>query len=470
MEITKSQAERDAEFDPIADRIWDAMDVLFKKKNVTRVGIGYKRTGNTMVEKMCFVVTVAEKMAMEELLPEDLIPQEIFGIPTDVIMPQAMKLLSDAPTPPPGVYTSDERPLIAGVELAGKVYGTLGCFARRNSDDSLVMLSNYHVMIGKGKDPAALAKKGDPVFQPLGSPVGKIVDFKRPDAGKVGKVDAAIATVNIPPTADNIVISNKIKGLGKRKNPGNPPDPDPEKDYTTDDEWIRGVALKKSVDKGNGVMIMYPVKVGERVRKVGRTTGRTIGEVVRIDILPAIPVGDDPADTPAEKRNYIGQFEIKPIDTNTEVSKDGDSGSVVVDDENRIAGLLFTGLDKFSNGGPSANDPDKALVNNIHDVLHALHISIYVPPVASFTTSAQGTKAPLTVQFNGQPSTDGEGSALTYLWDTGDRDKTKGVFVTGNGQTFSHIYTLPGKYFATLTVVDAHGLTGRKTQIIEVTP
>src|SRR5437762_537266 len=67
--------------------------------------------------------------------------------------------------------------------------GTLGCFARRNSDSSVVMLSNHHVLFNSGA--AIGAKVGQPDYEKscccTCNEIGEVVD------GELGNLDCAIA-------------------------------------------------------------------------------------------------------------------------------------------------------------------------------------------------------------------------------------------------------------------------------------
>ena len=75
------------------------------------------------------------------------------------------------------------------------------------------------------------------------------------------------------------------------------------------------------------------------------------------------------------------------------------------------------------------------------------------PPVAVATVSNTAGRAPLTVTFAGDQSTDPENSALTYVWNFGDGSPISAV------ANPSHTYTAAGTYIATLTVTDSGSAT-----------
>jgi hypothetical protein len=75
------------------------------------------------------------------------------------------------------------------------------------------------------------------------------------------------------------------------------------------------------------------VALGDRVQKVGRTTGHTKGWVSASDVM--LQVG-------------FGHFGTAVFDDQLQIiqgdfSDGGDSGSAILDTENRVVGLLFAG-------------------------------------------------------------------------------------------------------------------------------
>jgi glucose/arabinose dehydrogenase len=77
------------------------------------------------------------------------------------------------------------------------------------------------------------------------------------------------------------------------------------------------------------------------------------------------------------------------------------------------------------------------------------------PPTAAIKTNVTNGPLPLTVQFDGRPSSDVEGGALTYAWDL-DGD---GTFDDGNTSTVSRTYDAKGTETARLRVTDGQGAT-----------
>ena len=75
------------------------------------------------------------------------------------------------------------------------------------------------------------------------------------------------------------------------------------------------------------------------------------------------------------------------------------------------------------------------------------------PPTAVFTANPTNGPVPLTVGFDGTPSSDPEGKPLSYSWDlNGD-----GTFGDATGPTASYTYTTAGVYHPSLRVTDDQG-------------
>jgi len=87
-----------------------------------------------------------------------------------------------------------------------------------------------------------------------------------------------------------------------------------------------------------------------------------------------------------------------------------------------------------------------------------------VAPTADFVwNDPQSPTAPASVTFNAATSTAPSGSSITsYSWtfqDTGTQ---------ASGITTSHVFTTPGSWNVTLTVIDSQGRSASKTRTIVV--
>jgi PKD repeat protein len=82
-------------------------------------------------------------------------------------------------------------------------------------------------------------------------------------------------------------------------------------------------------------------------------------------------------------------------------------------------------------------------------------------PTAAFTASPNPATPGSGVGFNGSPSSDPDGSIVTYSWQFGDGG-------TGGGVTPSHAYAGTGTYMVTLTATDSAGVSATTTQAVTI--
>ncbi len=282
------------EFDMVREK---AEKELMKLPGVIAVGVGLKDVKGEFQRELCFKVTVQKKKGKSELKPGERIPETINGFKTDVnevIVGEAL------------VDHSKYRPLIGGSQIQGKKqsnHGTLGCFATRNSDNKIVLLSNWHVIVGNPNN-----IDGDRVGQPNHNgccsccACGEIADVVD---GRflTGDLDAAIALLH-----------------------GQDSDTIPEEGY-----------LNEIIDIGILAGSAAPVP-GETLSLRGRTTStRSKGQIshsnvpltVRYKNFDNLPV------------TRAGQFVVSPSAGFNDFSVKGDSGSVCVNEHNQAVLLVY---------------------------------------------------------------------------------------------------------------------------------
>jgi hypothetical protein len=93
-------------------------------------------------------------------------------------------------------------------------------------------------------------------------------------------------------------------------------------------------------------------ELGMAIKKSGRTTGLTTGVIEQVDVSVNVQYGE----------GQIAMFTDQLMAG--AMSQGGDSGSAVLDDNNRLVGLLFAGSDTTT------------VINRIENVLSALGISV----------------------------------------------------------------------------------------------
>ena len=197
------------------------------------------------------------------------------------------------------------RPLVIGCSVAHvtSTAGTLGLIAQHSKTNRAVLVSNSHVLAHSGT-----AKIGDGVTQPGrvdGGTVaiGSLLDFAPLKPNGSNQVDAAIA---LPDPALDLQ-PGQIPGLG---------------------------AFTIAADDS--------VRPNLAVSKLGRTSGLTRG------IVTAVEVDNIVIDSEIGNLTFDGQIEIRGIDS--AFSLQGDSGSLIVSDQNQAIGMLFCG-NEFANNG-----------------------------------------------------------------------------------------------------------------------
>lgn len=128
-------------------------DVLLDKRNVVACGVGYKEVAGVRTDELCVIVSVAQKESRDVLAPENIIPRSLEGVSTDVQETGVIRALQD--------HTAKWRPAPGGVSC-GHVditAGTLGCLVIRAGQ--IHILSNNHVLANSNQ-----AQIGDEILQP----------------------------------------------------------------------------------------------------------------------------------------------------------------------------------------------------------------------------------------------------------------------------------------------------------------
>jgi hypothetical protein len=299
---------------------------LLKKKNVVSVGVGVKQKGGLRTGDQAIVVGVKKKVPLSDLKAQDVIPETIAGVKSDVVEVGEIKALENTARvrPCPGGYSCGNYKITAG---------TLGAWVKKG--DQPMLLSNSHVLGGSA---VSGAKTGDAILQPGAYDGGQnpgdeiaeldtfvpikfinrnifqiILDWILRRSLPVNKVDCALAA----PLEGNVV-DNTILGIG------------------------------------TPVGYVGPV-LGMEVKKSGRTTGLTSGVISQVDVTARVNMGD------GKIAVFTNQFMVQ-----TEgFSAPGDSGSAILTTYNSFVGLLFAGSD----------NPPLTLGNEWGNVREALKIS-----------------------------------------------------------------------------------------------
>lgn len=108
------------------------------------------------------------------------------------------------------------------------------------------------------------------------------------------------------------------------------------------------------LDIGVPVGVIEP-SLGMCVRKSGRTTCLTVGEVDTLDLTVRVSYDYNTA-------LFIDQIGIQPVKPD-KFSEGGDSGSAILNEENRLVALLFAG-----------DETGYTIANNFGDVMELLEV------------------------------------------------------------------------------------------------
>lgn len=304
-----ADSRRRAEIRPAKESVEDH---LLSHSGVVGVDIGEKITGGEPTGELGIVVYVREKKKEEHLKSGELVPKAVDGVKTDVqelvveLQPvmQRMGAIVPAdetadPTLRGGISMGPSRSIrltLPGEEEGEHSFvGTLGAMVQDRTSGATMALTNFHVAcVDDGW------KVGDRMVQP------GIPDGGDPATQEFGSLARAQLTEN----TDGAVI-------------------------TVDAES----AWQPSVEGIGDVLGIMDAAVGVAVQKRGRTTGLTFGTIGSVDATLSLDYGDG-----VGVRTLRRQVRI---DTDASLSPrfsaQGDSGSVVMDMERHVVGLLFGG-------------------------------------------------------------------------------------------------------------------------------
>jgi hypothetical protein len=320
---------------------------LLKLANVTGVGIGKKYVGGKPTEETCIVVFVTRKLPKEALKPQDLVPAEIEGVKTDV-REATFKAFTT-----PEEKQKKWRPAKGGCSISHFLVtaGTIACLVRDKADGEKVILSNNHVLANSNN-----ASIGDPIVQPgtydggnvLTDTIAKLkrfvpIQFEQGSTCPVAKGFCAVynGLAKVFGAKTRLVTVKEVYNTVDCAI-ASPVSPDMVSDEIIDVGVLQGVVTPQ---------------VGLKVRKSGRTTCLTHGEIDTVDLTVRVMYDYKTA-------LFKDQIGIQPLEG--KFSDGGDSGSAVIaEDEPKIVGLLFAG-----------DSSGYTIANKIENVMDELNVTV----------------------------------------------------------------------------------------------
>lgn len=286
-----------------------AEEKFLGRANVVGVGLGHKISDGQMTDTPSVMVLVSEKVPEAMLESRDRVTKTVESAPTDVLEVGHLmaggggRLASTAVEPLQAVdaqkLANRVRPVRPGYSVGHPdvTAGTIGagCYDLSplpGKPPRYYVLSNNHVLANSND-----ANLGDPIYQPgpfdgggPGDAIGRLARYiPITFDGSCNYVDAAIAEVPFD-TIDRDIY------------------------------WI-----------GYPTTAAVSAEVGMLVKKTGRTTHFTTGQVRVVKATVNVGYGG----------GKVARFCNQII--TTDMSDGGDSGSLVLDTENRPVGLLFAG-------------------------------------------------------------------------------------------------------------------------------
>ncbi len=313
---------------------------LLTRANVVAAGIGYKVSEGKKTSTLSIICSVGQKLPQSKLSARDMIPSSIGGLPTDVVQTGVIRALQS--------HSARYRPAPGGVSIGHRdiTAGTLGCLVKKGGE--LFILSNNHVLANSNA-----AQIGDPILQPgpydggrfpddhianleafvpisfIGGPSGcstasGIADFLNSIARVMGS-DARMQAITTQ-AEDNLVDAAIARPL-------NPND-------------VKDEILKIGTLQGTAAG-----ELGMAIKKSGRTTALTTGEIQQVNVTSTVQYGEN------KTAIFTDQLLAGAM------SQGGDSGSAVLDSNNRLIGLLFAGSE------------NSTIINRIENVFSALGVS-----------------------------------------------------------------------------------------------
>jgi hypothetical protein len=217
------------------------------------------------------------------------------------------------------------RPVVTGISCSHEQGepGTIACFVKNLGDEMSprFVLSNNHVL-----GLSNLAVPTDVVLQPA------FFDLPAGD-NAIGHFERLVTLVAVHNLVDAAIAQVDVQCL------------------------VRAVFGRPTPIKG---IRKTPLQTGDKVIKVGRTTGETHGTVF------ALGVKDLEVDFEGTSRFFDQQIEITPADEDPFCDR-GDSGSLILDEDSFAVGLLF---------GKSDGADRLAYANPISKVLELLQVDL----------------------------------------------------------------------------------------------
>ncbi|MGL5243751.1 MAG: hypothetical protein ACRC7R_01060 [Sarcina sp.] len=290
---------------------------FLRKKNVTAIGLGYKKINKITSNELCIHVLVDKKLPLNKLYSYDIIPKKFLGIKTDVIecrKPTAFNINNDNQKLIHNLQ-SRVRPIQPGYSVGPYKHenagGTIGAIVFNNDTDAPYIISNNHVLADANR-----VEDGAPILQPC------VVDGGNVNSNVVALL-SGILWLEASADPDTEIIDNYADAAIA--------------------EILPNIEYDKTIPIIGDISGTTEAKLGMKVRKVGRTTGYTEATIETLYAKTVLDFGLD------------GECFFADLVHCNYLSDHGDSGSIIIDFNNKVVGLLIGGDEEDTYFSPIDN-------------------------------------------------------------------------------------------------------------------
>lgn len=316
--------------------------------NILGVGKGHKWVRGENTGEKAVVVLVRKKHGKSNLERKEIIPPKVDGMVTDVIEVGDLRLLSER--------TSMLRPAQPGISIGHyKISaGTFGAVVKDRNTGEVLILSNNHVLANLTDGNDERAKIGDPILQP------GIFDGGAKDKAIIANLSRYVPLYReLAPS--QCLIARYFEGCLNTCIQYLKPHYRVQVLRSSEKVNLVDCAVAKPVEANiiqNEILeigLVAGIKEPELimpVKKSGRSTGLTHSMVLAVDVTVKVFM------TNREYGIFSDQIIAGPM------SMPGDSGSLVLTDDNYVIGLLFAGSEQAT------------IINRIQNVLDTLNIML----------------------------------------------------------------------------------------------
>jgi hypothetical protein len=334
----------------VGDKEWLALyRELVQIDNVVGIGRGYKWVRGENTGKPATVVLVRKKYPKGDLRRAAVLPRQVGGTATDVIEVGDIRLLG-------ADRTGGSRPAQPGVSIGHYQVsaGTFGAVVEDRATGEKLILSNNHVLANLTDGNDERAKIGDPILQP------GVYDGGDSKASVIGHLERYI-----PLHRETVVPQCRIANLfaALLNKAIKIFQPRYRVDVLRDSEKVNmvdcAVAAPVSPDSVAGEILeiggiagVKEPEIGQAVKKSGRSSGLTYSIILAVGVTLRVGV------SPGVYGIFGDQVLAGPM------SLPGDSGSLVLSEDNVAVGLLFAGSEQATMFSP------------INKVLDALNVNL----------------------------------------------------------------------------------------------